>query len=136
MRTRCGTYPVGRRSMPNRGGNSNSIYTGTINSYYAGAKADTITEQTPLDRHIRRRNHYARGKAAAEAILVEMQRLKGLPLVIFRPGIVSVRGGTHSTGASGGGFRRAFARSGVMGITSCLSCSYRTLQQRSCVGSK
>ena len=41
------------------------IYTGTIASYYAGAKAGTITEQTPLDRDSRRRNYYARAKSAA-----------------------------------------------------------------------
>jgi predicted dehydrogenase/nucleoside-diphosphate-sugar epimerase len=64
------------------------IYTGTIDSYYAGAKAGTITENTPLDRNIERRNYYARAKAAAEAILTEMHRTKGLPIVVFRPGIV------------------------------------------------
>ena len=40
------------------------IYTGTIDSYYAGAGAKTIIERTPLDRRIRRRNYYARAKAA------------------------------------------------------------------------
>ena len=35
------------------------IYTGTIDSYYAGAKAGTITEETPLDPHIDWRNYYA-----------------------------------------------------------------------------
>lgn len=69
------------------------IYTSTIDSYYAGAKAGTITEQTPLDRNIRRRNYYARAKAAIEAILMEMHRTKGLAVVIFRPGIVIGRGG-------------------------------------------
>ena len=70
------------------------IYTGTINSYYAGAKAGTITERTPLDPNIDRRNYYARAKAAAEAILMEMHRSEGLPAVIYRPGIVIGRGGT------------------------------------------
>jgi predicted dehydrogenase/nucleoside-diphosphate-sugar epimerase len=69
------------------------IYTGTIDSYYAGARAGTITEQTPLDRNIGRRNYYARAKAAAEAILMEMHRTQRLPVVIFRPGIVIGRGG-------------------------------------------
>jgi len=69
------------------------VYTGTIDSYYAGAKAGTITEQTPLDGDIERRNYYARAKAAAEAILMEMHQTKGLPAVIFRPGIVIGRGG-------------------------------------------
>jgi predicted dehydrogenase/nucleoside-diphosphate-sugar epimerase len=69
------------------------IYTGTIDSYYAGARAGTITEQTPLDRHIERRNYYARSKAAAESILMDMHRTKGLSVTIFRPGIVIGRGG-------------------------------------------
>jgi len=69
------------------------IYTGTIASYYAGAKAGTITEQTPLDPNIGRRNYYARAKAASEAILMEMHKTKGLPVVIFRPGIVIGQGG-------------------------------------------
>ena len=64
------------------------IYTGTIDSYYAGAKAGTITETTPLDLRIGRRNYYARAKAASEAILMEMHQKNKLPLVIFRPGIV------------------------------------------------
>jgi predicted dehydrogenase/nucleoside-diphosphate-sugar epimerase len=69
------------------------IYTGTIDSYYAGAKADVITEQTPLDRNIRRRNYYARAKAAAENLLLEMHRTQNLPIVIVRPGIVIGNGG-------------------------------------------
>jgi predicted dehydrogenase/nucleoside-diphosphate-sugar epimerase len=70
------------------------IYTGTIDSYYAGAGAGTITEQTPLDPRIGRRNLYARAKAASEEILERMRREQGLPLVILRPGIVIGRGGS------------------------------------------
>ena len=70
------------------------VYTGTIDSYYAGAGAGRITEQTPLDRRIARRNLYARAKAASEVILLEMQQRHGLPLVIVRPGIVIGRGGS------------------------------------------
>ena len=70
------------------------IYTGTIASYYTGANAGTITEQTPLDRLIERRDYYSRAKATAESILMEMHRTKKLPVVIFRPGIVV---GSHGT---------------------------------------
>jgi len=70
------------------------IYTGTIDSYYAGAGAGTITEKTPLDKQIDRRNLYARAKAASEGILTRMHRERGLPLVIVRPGIVIGRGGS------------------------------------------
>lgn len=69
------------------------IYTGTIDSYYAGATAGIITEQTPLDPNIDRRNYYARAKAASESILMDMHRTKQLPVVIVRPGIVIGRGG-------------------------------------------
>jgi predicted dehydrogenase/nucleoside-diphosphate-sugar epimerase len=69
------------------------IYTGTIDSFYAGARAGMITEQTPLDRKIQRRNYYARAKAAVEGALLEMHRKEGLPAVILRPGIVIGRGG-------------------------------------------
>jgi predicted dehydrogenase/nucleoside-diphosphate-sugar epimerase len=70
------------------------IYAGTIDSYYAGRHAGTITEATPLDRRIERRNLYSRAKAASEKILARMHRERGLPLVIMRPGIVIGRGGS------------------------------------------
>jgi len=70
------------------------VYTGTIDSYYAGGDAGTITEATPLDARIAHRNLYARAKAASEKILMQMHRERGLPLVILRPGIVIGRGGS------------------------------------------
>ena len=70
------------------------LYTGTIDSYYAGARAGTITEDTPLDPAIERRNLYARAKAESERMLLRMHREKGLPVVILRPGIVIGRGGS------------------------------------------
>jgi predicted dehydrogenase/nucleoside-diphosphate-sugar epimerase len=70
------------------------IYTGTIDSYYAGAAAGTITEETPLDPAIDRRNLYARAKAVSEGLLQRLQLERGLPLVILRPGIVIGRGGS------------------------------------------
>jgi nucleoside-diphosphate-sugar epimerase len=53
-----------------------------------------ITEETPLDPRIKRRNLYARAKAASEEILMRMRRERGLPVVIVRPGIVIGRGGS------------------------------------------
>ena len=70
------------------------IYTGTIDSYYAGGKATTITEETPLDPQISRRNYYARSKALSEQLLRTLHSEKGLPVVIVRPGIVIGRGGS------------------------------------------
>jgi predicted dehydrogenase/nucleoside-diphosphate-sugar epimerase len=68
------------------------LYTSTIDSYYAGKDAGTITEETPLDPRISSRNYYARAKAASEEILKALRRERGLPVVIFRPGIVIGRG--------------------------------------------
>jgi predicted dehydrogenase/nucleoside-diphosphate-sugar epimerase len=70
------------------------IYAGTIDSYYAGRPGSTITEATPLDPRIERRNLYARAKAASEVLLMRMHRERSLPLVIVRPGIVIGRGGS------------------------------------------
>src|SRR5580704_9691868 len=70
------------------------VYAGTIDSYYCGAGAGIITEQTPLDKQIGKRNLYARAKAASEEILTRMHHEQGLPLVIVRPGIVIGRGGS------------------------------------------
>lgn len=69
------------------------VYTGTIDSYYAGASAGAITEETPLDPRIERRNLYARAKAASERLLLQLHRERGLPVVICRPGIVIGKGG-------------------------------------------
>lgn len=70
------------------------IYTGTIDSYYAGDRRATITEDTPLDPRIRWRNYYAQSKALSEQILMSLHSQKGLPVVIFRPGVVIGRGGS------------------------------------------
>lgn len=70
------------------------IYAGTIDSYYAGKRGSTITEATPLDPRIERRNLYARAKAISEAALIKLYRERQLPLVIVRPGIVIGRGGS------------------------------------------
>lgn len=68
------------------------IYTGTIDSYYSANANDVITSDTPLDNQIETRNHYARSKATCENLLVKLLKEKGLPLVIFRPGIVIGKG--------------------------------------------
>ncbi len=73
-------------------GVSRLIYTSSISPYYSGKHAGTITEKTPLDAKIGRRNAYARIKALTEETLLAMHRRDGLPMVIFRPGIVIGRG--------------------------------------------
>jgi len=63
------------------------VYTGTTDSYYSG-RSEVITEATPLDPKIHRRNLYARAKAEAERELLTLHRERGLPVVIARPAIV------------------------------------------------
>jgi nucleoside-diphosphate-sugar epimerase len=69
------------------------VYTGTIDSYDASQPTRPITEETPLDHDLERRNLYARSKAACEDELKTLEREKQLPLVIARPGIVIGEGG-------------------------------------------
>ncbi len=61
------------------------VYTGTIDSYASADPGTVIDNDTPVDPAIARRNHYARSKAACEALLSAMP---GLSLVIMRPAIV------------------------------------------------
>lgn len=69
------------------------IYTGTIDSYDASKPERPITEETPFDHDLERRNLYARSKAACEAELQALAGSRQLPLVIVRPGIVIGEGG-------------------------------------------
>jgi predicted dehydrogenase/nucleoside-diphosphate-sugar epimerase len=64
------------------------IYTGTIDSCDSASAGKRITGDTPLDPRINTRNLYARSKAACEAVLRELSRDNGLPLILMRPGIV------------------------------------------------
>ncbi len=68
------------------------VYTGTTDSYFSG-RPGPITDATPLDAKIHRRNLYARAKAESEAVLQTFHREMGLPLVIARPAIVVGPGG-------------------------------------------
>lgn len=58
------------------------IYTGTIDSYYAGEPNQKIDDTTPLDPHLASRNFYARAKGLSE------EAFKNLPYIILRPAIV------------------------------------------------
>lgn len=80
------TRNIAERSLA--GGVRRFIYTGTIDSYYSARATDVITGDTLLDPRIRTRNHYARSKATCEALLMDLHRRDGFPVVIFRPGIV------------------------------------------------
>jgi nucleoside-diphosphate-sugar epimerase/predicted dehydrogenase len=80
------TRMIGEACLEN--GIQRLVYTGTIDSYYAGKADEVITEETPLDPKIQWRNYYAQSKAAGENLLLAMHADKKLPLVIVRPGIV------------------------------------------------
>jgi nucleoside-diphosphate-sugar epimerase len=53
-----------------------------------------LTRKAELERAIAWRNLYARAKAASEEILMASHRERGLPVIVFRPGIVIGRGGS------------------------------------------
>lgn len=76
-----------------RAGVKRLIYTGTIASYDMSDPSVTITEDTQFPADMTARNMYARSKAECERQLLKMQRERGLPLVIARPGIVVGPGG-------------------------------------------
>lgn len=64
------------------------IHLSSIAALYLGPTAGTVTGQTPPDPRAEERSDYARAKAEAERLLLEMARRDGLPLVILRPGLV------------------------------------------------
>ena len=68
------------------------IYTGTIDSYYSANANEVITGDTPLDKNMKNRNLYAKSKATCETLLMEMHKNLGLPVTIFRPGVVIGKG--------------------------------------------
>ena len=68
------------------------VYTSTTDVFYSG-RDEVITDETPIDRKIHRRNLYARAKAEAERELLALHRERGLPVVVARPAIVVGSGG-------------------------------------------
>jgi nucleoside-diphosphate-sugar epimerase/predicted dehydrogenase len=70
------------------------FYASSIAIYCAGRSAGTITENTPPHPGMMRTNAYARSKVENERALLALHRTRGLPLVIFRPGVVLGRGGS------------------------------------------
>jgi predicted dehydrogenase/nucleoside-diphosphate-sugar epimerase len=77
------------------------LFASSIAAYYLGRPRETITEQTPLDDRPLRRSLYARAKIACENLLVELHRSRGLPVTIFRPGVVVGPGGPVEHGGVG-----------------------------------
>ncbi len=69
------------------------FFASSIAAYYLGRQRDTITEATPLDDRLSRRSEYPRVKVLCEQLLTELHRTRGLPVTIFRPGVVVGAGG-------------------------------------------
>jgi nucleoside-diphosphate-sugar epimerase/predicted dehydrogenase len=68
------------------------VYTSSIAIYNAGDPNKVITEETPFDPGMARFSSYSRSKVECERVLIEMQKARGLPVVITRPGVVLGRG--------------------------------------------
>jgi len=77
------------------------LFVSSIAAYYLGRARETITELTPLDHHPRRRSLYARAKIACESLLMDLHKAQGLPVTIFRPGVVVGAGGPVEHGGVG-----------------------------------
>lgn len=81
------------------------VHVGSIASLYLGDGQAVITGTTPPDPQPDRRGVYARAKALADTLLLEMHRRDGLPVCILRPGVVVGEG--SSPFHSGVGFYNA-----------------------------
>jgi predicted dehydrogenase/nucleoside-diphosphate-sugar epimerase len=64
------------------------VHVGSIASLYCGPQEGAITGATPPDPRETERGDYARAKALADRMLLEMHRGQNLPVVILRPGLV------------------------------------------------
>jgi predicted dehydrogenase/nucleoside-diphosphate-sugar epimerase len=69
------------------------LFVSSVTAYYLGRQGVTVTEESPLDDRPEKRCDYSRAKIACEQMLGEMHRSSGLPVTIFRPGIVVGPGG-------------------------------------------
>jgi predicted dehydrogenase/nucleoside-diphosphate-sugar epimerase len=72
---------------------SQLLFTSSIAALYLGSPRTTITEESPADPYPHKRASYSRAKIACEQLLLELHRERGLPVAIFRPGIVIGAGG-------------------------------------------
>jgi nucleoside-diphosphate-sugar epimerase/predicted dehydrogenase len=70
------------------------IYTSSIAIYAAGKRNGVITETTKASDGMARVAPYSRSKVENEERLMALHRSQGLPVVIFRPGVVLGAGGS------------------------------------------
>lgn len=64
------------------------LHIGSVAGIFLGDSGEIITGATPPDCHAENRGDYARAKAEADKMLLQMFRTKNLPVVILRPGVV------------------------------------------------
>jgi predicted dehydrogenase/nucleoside-diphosphate-sugar epimerase len=73
-------------------GSDRLVHVSTIAALYLGSD-DPVSGATPVDPLSARRADYARAKADAERALLALNRERGLPVCILRPGVVVGAGG-------------------------------------------
>lgn len=64
------------------------VHIGSIAALYLGPQGEAITGTTPPDPEADQRADYARAKALADLMLLDLHRREGLPVVVLRPGLV------------------------------------------------
>jgi len=69
------------------------VYVSSIAAIYLGDPGEIVTGATPVDPRLEERADYARAKALAERAMLDLHRVRGLPVVILRPGVVVGVGG-------------------------------------------
>lgn len=69
------------------------VHVGSIAGLYLGPQSEAVTGMTPPDPLAERRGDYARAKAEADRLLMDLHLRERLPVVILRPGLVVGEGG-------------------------------------------
>lgn len=64
------------------------VHVGSIAGLYLGDPGETVTGATPPDPQPEKRGDYARAKAVADTMLLDIHRGRGLPVCILRPAVV------------------------------------------------
>jgi nucleoside-diphosphate-sugar epimerase len=64
------------------------IYNSSLSVYGLARSGQRIDEETPFDEASESREYYAQSKIAADEFAVAFARKTGLPIVIFRPGLI------------------------------------------------
>jgi nucleoside-diphosphate-sugar epimerase len=85
-----------------------------------------VTEQTPLERHPERRDHYSHSKLRQEQLFWEYQNRNGFELVVLRPGVIYGPGGSHFSNRVGltvGKWQLCFGGRNLLPLTYVENCA-------------